>query len=189
MFDHSQEVSASSTPSSIPTIRTHLDLQDAFDEACHAPRALSALLRTARLSQFDAGECSKGTTLADQLANDLQWGLAKLIDLCIDSQTRIIDSYVAQYQESDECLLEKAEQKIHSAKSGAYTGSNLLRALQEAESLCETVIGHNGYLVDKAEVILSNLLNEGLYKFVVPSKRGNKQPAGTPDQQGQGVAA
>lgn len=189
MFDRSQEVSASITPSSIPAIRTPLDLQDAFEAACHAPRALSALIRTARLAQFDAGECSKGTALADQLADDLQWGLSKLIDLCIDSQTRIIDSYVAQYQESDECLLEKAEQKIHSAKSGAYSGSNLLRELQEAENLCETVIGHNGYLVDKAEVMLSSLLNEGLYKCVVPSKGRNKQPAGTPDQQGQGVAA
>ncbi len=188
MFDRSHEVSASSTPSSIPTIRTPLDLQDAFEEACHAPRALSALIKTARLAQFGAGECNRAT-LADQLANDLQWGLSKLIDLCIDNQARIIDSYLAQYQDSDECLLEKAEQKIHNAKAGAYSGSNLTRELQEAESLCETVIGRNGYLVDKAEVILSNLLNEGLYKCVVPSKRGDKQPTAPPDHQGQGVAA
>jgi hypothetical protein len=187
MFDRSHEVSASTTSSSIPTIRTPLDLQDAFDEACHAPRALSALIKTARLSQFSSGECSTGS-LADQIADDLQFGLSKLIDLCIDSQTSIIESYVAQYRDSDENLLEEAEHKIRRAKDGFFTGSTLQKELCEAERLCETVIGRNGYLVDRAEAILHRLLNEELYKCVVPSKRRENQPAPSADPRSEEVA-
>ncbi len=179
MFERSHEVSASSTSSSIPTIRTPLDLHDAFEAACHAPRALSALIKTARLAQFDSGEC-RTSSLADQIADDLQGGLSKLIDLCIDDQARIIEAYVAQYQDSDEYLLENAERKISHAKAGFFTGSTLQKELCEAESLCETVIGRNGYLVDRAEAILHRLLNEELYKCVVPSKRRENQPAAPP---------
>ncbi|MGD9947671.1 MAG: hypothetical protein AB7U29_04225 [Desulfobulbus sp.] len=186
MFDRSHEVSASSTTSKLPSNCTPLDLQEAFEEELYASRALVELVKTASLSRFDPGELDF-TSPSGQIAQDLQYGLSKLIDLCINCQVSLIDSYVEQYKNSDEYLLDEAEIKISNAKAGAYTGSNLLRELKEAESLCETVIGRNGHLVERAENIFSKLLNAELYKCVVPSKKRESQPTPSADQRGEEV--
>lgn len=96
MFDHSQEVSASITPSQIPSIHTPIELYDALSGDLDALRAMGELLRTARLSEFDRGEFSTAFS-ADKMAEGLQCGLSRLITLCLESQQRILDNYLEQY--------------------------------------------------------------------------------------------
>lgn len=188
MFDRSHEVSASTTSSSISTIRTPLDLQDAFDEACHAPRALSALIKTARLSHFDPGECRDGS-LADHIAQDLQWGLSKLIDLCIDSQARIVDSYVARYQDSDEHLLKKVNATLKQVKAGWYGNDQVKMKMELTTALaCTSIVAQRGDMLAGHAMELEGRI-KALLKEKQPANGGKNQPAAPPDQQGQGVAA
>ncbi|ADW16455.1 hypothetical protein Despr_0271 [Desulfobulbus propionicus DSM 2032] len=186
MFDRSQEVSASTTSSSIPTIRTPLDLQDAFDEACHAPRALSALIKTARLSYFDPGECRDGS-LADHIAQDLQWGLSKLIDLCIDEQARIVAGYVDRYQDSDEHLLRKVTATLEQIKTGWYGNDQVKMELTRALA-CTAIVAQRGDMLSSHAMELEGRI-KALLKEKQPANGGKKQPTAPPDQQGQGVAA
>ena len=97
MSDRSHEVSASSTPSKLPANSTPTDLYDALYEDRAALLALGELLRTARLSEFDRGMFSSALS-GDQMAEERQHGLARLLNLCIESQQRILDSYLEQYQ-------------------------------------------------------------------------------------------
>lgn len=186
MIDRSQAVTASPTSSSIPAIHTPFDLQDAFDEACHAPRALSALIKTARLSHFDPGECREGS-LADHIAQDLQWGLSKLIDLCIDNQARIIDSYVARYQDSDERLLRGVNATLEQIKAGWYGDDQVKMELTRAMA-CTTIVAQRGDMLAGYALELNGRI-KALLNEKQPASGGKKQPAAPPDQQGQGVAA
>jgi len=146
MLDHSKEVS---TPSPIPAIRTPLELLDAFEEACHAHRALSALIGTARLAQFDSGECYAGTP-AIQIASNLQWGLSKLMDMCVDSQSRIINSYAARYQNSDENLLRKVKATLEQVKAGCFRGDKLKMELTAAMGITQVVVQRGDMLASHA---------------------------------------
>lgn len=97
MFDRSQEVSASITSSKLPANSTPTDLYDALYEDRTALLTLGELLRTARLSEFDRGMFSSALS-ADKMAEERQHGLARLLNLCLESQQRILDSYLEQYQ-------------------------------------------------------------------------------------------
>lgn len=97
MFDRSHEVSASSTSSKLPANCTPTDLYNALSEDRAALLAFGELLRTARLSEFDQGMFSTALS-ADKVAEERQHGLARLLNLCLESQQRIIDSYLEQYQ-------------------------------------------------------------------------------------------
>lgn len=179
MSDRFQGVETTSATSQIPDPCNPFELREELDESRTALLALSELLKSASLSYFDSEQYLRGS-IGYQRANNAQRGLSRLIDLCIDSQARIIDSYVDQYQESDAYLLKSAEAIVYMAQRGAYENSDNDH-LTEALSNTSTVLQRNGDLHNKVrakdlETIISDLMKK-------------RQPAHSATPKGKGVAA
>lgn len=188
MYDRSQGVDTTSatTAHALP-LRTPQDLQEALEEDRNALLALGELLKTARLSAFDCETFVKGSS-ADIVANNVQSGLARLINLCVESQGRIVDSYVAQHKESDAGLLEQAQTLFHMANNGAFRAEAVGGELSEALRLAEVVACRGGDLADKAKALETSIWSNDLF-LNPPTAKGKKQTVPTPSQPGKRGAA
>ena len=159
MFDRLQSVSATSHP---PPPANPLDLLDALKEEHSALRALGALIGAADPPSFD---------------RHLQFGLSKLIELCIDSQARILDSYLAQHEDSDACFMEWAASRMSLVEQGAFNPDSRQGELESALDRATVVMRRGGPLSAPAKVIATRILDL--------LNQGNTATTGRP---GQGVA-
>lgn len=183
MLDRSQGVE---TTSQIPPIRTPFDLQEALEEERYAIRALSELIKTARLSAFDSEWAEKGS-LAYTIAQDLQFGLSKLLGICIDRQATIVDSYVDQYKDSDEYLLKHAETRLRMAEEGAFRPEGIKLELTKALGVTTVVVQRGGYLADAAKALETRIVDR--LKKCQAGKGSKTHPATPPDPQDMEAAA
>ncbi len=142
-----------------------------------ALRALSVLLRTAKLSEFDTGYFTKGTP-AETKAQELQYGLGLLLDFCLDRQEGMLEDYAQQYLESDEYRLKNATRLISMARRGAFIpGVATLHRLQEALDGLNRIIASGGELQPMAEQVRQELLNLHLFKESVSEVEGSAAAA------------
>ncbi|KAB2889329.1 MAG: hypothetical protein F9K32_13095 [Desulfobulbaceae bacterium] len=153
---------------------TPLDLREILEDASTAMRALGELIKTARLSDFANPVIgSEG----EAYSRDIQYGLGKIIELCLDDQKRIVDRYAEQYLDSDEYLLERAESIFSMAQHSAFDIERTWQALSEAMQLAETVGSRGGILADRAKVLECRILGHDFYQQRHPAKNGSKTPA------------
>lgn len=155
--------------SSKPTI-TPPDLRDTLAENNLALRAFGTLLGTAKLSDFDSDNFYQGTQGKFE-AESLQYGLSKLIDLYLANQEQVLESYVDEYIESDEYLLEKASELIKVTEEGAFiTGHIPLAPFCKAINGLETIIDRNPTFRPMAEA-----LKDSIMKYAPPEAKQNTQ--------------
>nr|WP_320010595.1 hypothetical protein [uncultured Desulfobulbus sp.] len=186
MFDCSQEV-PTTTSFHLPANCTPIELQEALHEANNAIRALSELVKSASLSWFDPQPLTRGSK-AHRIAQDLQSGLGQLIDLCTERNERIIEGYVAQYEDSAAYKLKQAEQIADMASHGAF-GKETVERLTDALSKTSAVLQGDGSLTDKTRAKAIETIILELMKKWQPAKSSKKKPATLADQRGEEVAS
>ena len=152
---------------------TTVELFEIITEKNHALRAFGALLKTARLSDFDSGECYKGTP-GEQEAANLQWGLSMLLDLYLTDQEQALKNFADEYLESDDYLIESAYLFYGMFKEGAFIpGKGTLDRFRKVLKGLETVIARNSVLRPKAEDLKASMI-----KHVQPQQVRNIDQGG-----------
>ena len=127
------------------------NIYDKLSSHNYALRAFAALIKSTdfnELSDDSAGDLP--VTHSDHPCN-LRWGLAQIIDLCLDHQERILMEYVDQYHKSDINLVRQAKITIDMMDQGAFISKDVaMRELREAVATLDTVINRDGELKEKA---------------------------------------
>lgn len=156
------------------TTLTPLQLREIITEDNTALRALGALLRTARLADFDRDAYYDRKDEADRL----QHGLCQLVNLYLEKQERVLDTYAEQYQSSDEYVLEQAAGVWEAVKQGAFlTGYGAKRRLREVLTDLETVIERDGQGRPRAEELKAAILQHDVTQ-AASSAQGTKRMEG-----------
>ena len=162
MCDHNRAESSYDGPT------TPLELRDQISEENDALRAFAVLLSTANLSEFDSSKFLKDTTSGRRAALEaqaLQYGLAKLIDLYLDRQERMVNAFAEHYLESDEWRLQTASKLVQMVRGGAWGSGQLAQQkLLEAVNLLSQVIACGGHLRPMAEDLQQEAFQHPLLK-------------------------